>query len=171
MSIFATARRVATVGLLTFVGAAWAEESKISIGEIPKPVIEAVRRKFPACEMIQAQKETEDGKITYEIGLKDKGAMVDVAVTASGKIVEIEKVITPKDLPRAVMSSVEVKYPGATINKVEQIVEFEDDEEEISYEVSLTTKDKKSLELNLSPKGKIIEDEKEEHEGKGDKKD
>src|SRR6516164_2180155 len=82
------------------------DELKIPLGDLPKAVVDAVKAKFPAAELKEAAKETKDGKTTYEVILKDKGAGVDVAVSAEGKIAEIERALEPKDLPAKVRDAI-----------------------------------------------------------------
>lgn len=167
MKFALAAGSIVSLGLFALVTAAQAEETKIPLAEVPKAVLDAIKVKFPTAQLTQAEKETEDGETTYEVGLKDKGASIEVAVSTAGKILEIEKKIAAKDLPKAVIASVEAKHPGSTITKAEEIVEFEGTEEEKSYEVVVAIKGKKAVELTFSPSGKLLEEEEdEEHEGK-----
>src|SRR5262245_7668500 len=84
------------------VTAAFAAEEKIPVDKLPKAVADAVKAKFPGAELKGAEKEEEDGKTIYEVALVHKGVTYDVSATADGKIVEVEKLITAKDLPAAV---------------------------------------------------------------------
>src|SRR3954462_11452947 len=100
---------VAAVGLL--VSAARAGEEKVALDKLPRAVAEAVKARFPGATLSGAGKETEGGKAVYEVTIKDKGRNVDVTLTPDGKIVEIEKQIAAKDLPRAVSGALNAKYP------------------------------------------------------------
>ena len=153
------ARSMVALGLLALAGLAAADEDIIPLKDVPRAVLDAVKAKFPGVELTGASKETEDGRTTFEIVLKEKGRNVDVALTAAGKILEIETEVSPKDLPRAVASAIATKYPKVTIKKAEEIVEFEEGEEEKSFEVLLDTGAKKTLEVKLSPAGKILNTE------------
>ena len=90
--------------------------------DVPKAVLDSIKAKFPRAELTEATKETEDGKTTYEIALKDGGRAVELAATADGKITEIETTIDAKALPAQVTTALEAKYPIATIKKAEEIV-------------------------------------------------
>jgi len=147
------------LGLFALVSIVRADEEKIPLKDVPKAALDAVKAKFPGAELTGAEKETENGKTTYEVALKDKGQNVDVAVTAAGKILEIEKEIAAKDLPKAVSAALEAKYPKATIKKAEAITEFKEAGEEHAFEVVVVKTDKKSVEVKLSPQGKILEEE------------
>lgn len=136
-----------------------ADDEKVALKDLPTVVIDAVKKKFPAGELTGAEKETKDGKTTYEVALKNKGKNVDVALSALGKITEIETEVAQADLPKKVASTIEAKYPAATVKKAEEILEFKGEEETKKYEVVLTMEDKKTLEVVLSPEGKILEKE------------
>ena len=70
--------------------AAWAKEEEVPLEKLPKAVVDAVKAKFPGARLLEAYKETEDGKTTYEVGLEHKGQEIDVTLTPAGKIVEVE---------------------------------------------------------------------------------
>lgn len=153
---------VVALGLVGFVSAARADEEKLALKDVPKAVLDAVKAKFPAAELKEASKEVEEGKTTYEVSLEDKGKAVDVALTAEGKIVEIETEVAAGDLPKAVASAIAAKYPKATLKQAEEIVEFEGGKETRSFEILLVTVAKKTVEVELAPDGKIIEEEEED---------
>jgi hypothetical protein len=170
MNASKTVCAVALAGLLSAVSVSRADEEKVALTDVPKAVMDSVMKKFPVATAVGASKETEDGKTTFEVELKDKGKSVDVSLKPDGTILEIETEVAPKDLPAAVTAAVTAKYPGSKIEKAESIVEFEDGKEEKSYEVVVMTAAKKSVEVKVSPAGKVLEDEDEDDE-KEDKKD
>ena len=150
--------------LLAYVSPAGADEQKVPLKDVPKAVLLAVKAKFPDAELKEASKETEDGKTTYEVALKDKGKAVDVALTIEGKITEIETEIAVGDLPKAVSSAITANYPRANVKKAEQIIEFKQGTESKNYEVVLMTEAKKQIEVKLSPDGKILKMEDDEND-------
>jgi hypothetical protein len=150
--------------LLATVGTARAGEAKIDVKELPTGVLAAVRAKFPEGKLMGAAKEEEDRKMTYEVTLSDSGAKIDVAVSAKWKILEVEKTIDAKELPEAVAATIRTKYPTAKVSKAEQTIKYEEAEEETTYEVVLSTAGKKDVEVELSPKGKVLDDEGDEDE-------
>src|SRR3954447_75360 len=91
MMRIAVAGAVVWLGLLGLVSGARADEEKITLKDVPRAVLDAVKEKFPGAELTGAEKETEDGKTTNEVALQENGKNVDVALTAEGKIVEIER--------------------------------------------------------------------------------
>jgi hypothetical protein len=144
-----------SVALIALGATCRGDEQKIPLAELPKVVLDAVKAKFPAAELKEAAKETERGKTTFEVSLKDKGAAVDVIVSAEGKITEIERALDVKDLPTKVRSAINAKYPKSTVKKAEERIEFEDGEEERSHEVQLVTADGKTLEVVVDENGKV----------------
>jgi hypothetical protein len=146
-------------GLFAFISVVGAGEEKVPLKDVPKAVLDAVKAKFPMAELTEAVKETEEGKTIFEIALKDKGRKLDVSATAEGKITEIEQEIAAKDLPGAVSSALVAKYPKATIQKAERITQIDGAKESKNYEVVLVTEGKKTLEVKVSPDGKIFKEE------------
>ncbi len=151
---------VAAVGLLVLVTGARADEEKVPLDKVPKPVLNAVKARFPNAKVVHADKETENGKTMYEIAIKDKNQSIDVTVTADGKIAEIEKTIATTALPPTVTAALEKKYPKATLQKAEEVIKVTGGKEKLAYyEVVLVTAQKKKLEVEVAPDGKIVKEE------------
>ena len=153
---------------LAFGSAVWADEEKIPLDKLPAKVKEAIKAKFPDAELVSAEKDTEKGKVSYEVIIKNKGKELEVILTEDGKITALERVIDAKDLPKAVAEAFEKKYPKATIKKVEEVTKGE----KVSYELEITVGDKK-LEVTFDSEGKFLEEEdasKEKNEEKNEEK-
>ena len=174
-----------SLGLLATLGSVRADEQKIDVKDLPKTVLAAVKAKFPEGKVTGAAKEEEAGKVTYEVALEDNNTKIDVAVSAKGKILEVEKTIEEKQLPKAVAATLAAKYPKAKIKKAEEIVKYDEDEDgkkkakadeleenEKTFEVVLAVEGKGDVEVKLSPAGKILDhedddDDKDEKKEKG----
>jgi Putative beta-lactamase-inhibitor-like, PepSY-like len=164
---------ILSLGLLAAVGAVLrADEETIGLKDLPKAVRAAVKAKFPEGKLIKAAKEEDEGKTIYEVVVEEEDAKIDVAVSAKGKILEVERTIEPKELPKAVAATLKSKYPKAKIKKAERVVKYEEDEEEKFFEVLLASKGKEDVEVKLSAKGKILDDkdDEEDDDKKGKKK-
>jgi hypothetical protein len=152
-----------------------ADEEKLPLDKVPKPILEAVKKRFPKAEITGAAKETEDGKTEYEVSLKDGDTKYDVMFSAEGAMTLIEKQIPFKELPKAVTDAIQAKYPKATYKIAEEMTKVTDGKEELAcYEVLFETADKKFVEAEVAPDGKILktEDKKSDKEdGDDDKKD
>jgi hypothetical protein len=154
---------LAAAGVLAVTGlflSARADEEKVPLDKLPRAVVGAVKKRFPAAKMVAGSKETEEGKTLYEVGLENNGQKVDVTVTAEGQIQEIEQTVAGNDLPRPVAGALNGKYPGAKIQKAESITKVKGGDEKLeSYEVVLATASGKKVEVVLSPDGKITKTE------------
>jgi hypothetical protein len=139
------------------------KEEKVDLAKVPKPVLEAVKKKFPDAKMVGASTEKEGDKLVYEIEIKVNDKTIDVTVTPEGKIVTIEKEIDAKNVPRAVAEALEKKYPKATIKLVEEVSK---DDKIVKYEFQIVTADKKALEVSFDPSGKFLEEEVKKEEKK-----
>jgi hypothetical protein len=137
------------------------DEEKVALDKLPKAVVDAVKGKFPSAKLVGASKEKEDGKVVFEIAIKNGVQNIEVTVAPDGKIVSIEKEITAKDLPKAVAEALEKKYPKATIKKLEEIHK---DDKLIKYEALILTSEKKTLEVCFDPSGKFLTEEKKDNE-------
>lgn len=152
---------------LSALSPAWADdEEKVPLDKLPKAVVEAVKKKFPKAEMVEASKEKEDGNTVYEVEIREDGKTIDITLTLEGTMLGMEKEIAAKDLPKAVTETLESKYAKATIKKAEEVIKFKDGKENLEYyEVLLVTAEKKTMEIVLSPEGQI----KKTEEKKSDK--
>jgi uncharacterized membrane protein YkoI len=163
-------------GLLGAAPAAYSDEKKIEVSELPKVVVKAAKKAFPDAQIVGAAKETEDGETIYEVMMKLEGKSIDLAIDDEGEIEEIEREIEVEDLPRAVIKAARKKFPEGKIAKVEEV---SDEDDKVVYELAIEMKGGKTIEVVLSPNGKILKDEKEEEDDekgekakkKGDKED
>jgi uncharacterized membrane protein YkoI len=146
--------------VVTTVVAADNKDKKISLDKAPKAVQDAIKARFPDGEVTSVEKETEDGKVVYDIELKQKGRKYEMDILEDGTVIEIEKEIAAKDLPAAVSKALEAKYPKATIKEVMEVYKVKDKDEKLTeYEVTLETADKESKEVKVSLDGKSIKEE------------
>jgi uncharacterized membrane protein YkoI len=147
------------------------KEEKIAIDKLPKAVIEAVKKRFPDAKLESAEKETEGGKIVYEVELEQKDEELEVELTADGTILEIEQEISVKDVPKAVHDALMAKYPKSEFEKAEKVTKVKDGKDQPAvYEVEVETADDKEYEVTVSAEGKIIEVEEEDDDDKDDGK-
>lgn len=142
-----------------------ADEEKIALDQLPAKVKAAIKAKFPDAELISAEKEKEDGKTLYEVAIKHKGRTIEATVAEDGKIVEIEKEIATKDLPKVIVDALEKKYPKAAVTKAEEITA----DDKMKYEL-LITAGGKTLEVSFDAQGKFLKEEDKSNEKKEEKK-
>jgi hypothetical protein len=157
---------VCVVCLTTLALAGWswslaADEQEVPLDKLPGPVMETAKRRFPKAQLLHAAKESNGGKTEYEVTIKEKGKKIDLTLTAAGVLILIEKEIDRKDLPQAVLDTLEKKYPGAKYKTLEEVIRVKDGEETLDfYEAHLETADKKKVEAKVGPDGKFKGEEK-----------
>jgi len=130
------------------------KEEEIALEKVPKVVLTAIKKKFPDAKLQGAAKQTEDDQVSYEILIKHKGHEMYVVCEPDGKIVEIDREISPNELPKPVTEALKKKYPKSSIMSVGEVTE----DDEISYDV-LLKHGKKTLRVIFDPKGKVLEEE------------
>jgi uncharacterized membrane protein YkoI len=162
----------AVAGLLLLAAVAPAEDKdkkgagKVDLDKVPKKVLDAVKARFPGAEITSASKETADGKVVWDIELKQKGRKYEMDIQEDGTVLEVEKELVGKEVPKAVLKALRAKYPKATIQVVMEVNLVKGKKEVPDhYEVTLETADKKTLEVVVSLDGKIGKGE-----GEGKKK-
>src|SRR4051794_32883088 len=64
---------VGVVGLVALALGARADETEIKLDQVPKPVMDSAKAKFPGAKLTGASKETEDGKTVFEVSLTHNG--------------------------------------------------------------------------------------------------
>jgi hypothetical protein len=128
---------------------------KIKLEEAPQAVRDAIEGRFPGASVSTTERETEDGKVDYEIGLEHRGRNYEMHIQAGGAIMAIEKGIKLTDVPEAVLKAVKNKYPdgvlldGMEVNKVNGKKETLD-----HYLIAVKIGDRKK-EIPVSLDGKI----------------
>jgi hypothetical protein len=136
-----------------------ADEEKIPLEKVPKPVLDAVRARFKNCQLRSAEKETENGKTVFDVAIKCKGQNLEVTVTTEGKVVGYEREISARDLPAVVAKALKTRYPNAQWKTVEEVYKVDANHEKLeSYEIAVTTGNK-SLEVHITPEGKFTSSE------------
>jgi uncharacterized membrane protein YkoI len=143
-------------GATAFVAA---DEKPVEVKDLPKVVVDAVKKRFPAGEIKKAALESEDDETNYEIELVSEGKNVSVVVDDDGDVLEIETELAVADLPVAVTEAVAKKFPNTTVKSAELLIAIEDKEEERKYELQVAYADGTSFEIVAEPDGEIEEDE------------
>jgi hypothetical protein len=145
-----------TISAAVGIDLAYADEIAVPLDKLPKAVAEAVTKKYPKAEFVKAMKEEEDGKIGYEVTVKENGKSIDITLGSDGEIESLEKVIDLKELPKAVVDAIEKQYPKAAHKSAEALYEVEDGKEELEfYEVQLKTKEGEEIEVKVKSDGTI----------------
>jgi uncharacterized membrane protein YkoI len=79
------------LALLIYAPGSSLADEKIDVKNLPEKVVKAIQEKLPGAQLLSAEKETEDGKIEYEVKVRHDGKKYEVEVTEDGGIKEIER--------------------------------------------------------------------------------
>ena len=139
-------------------GFAAADEPK-NLDKIPKPVMESLNTKFPHAKIEKWTKETENGKVIYDLEFKQNGRKAEADIAEDGSIQNFEREFDAKKLPKAVVEAVEKRYPKSAMKEVLECTELKEKKEvHAGFEIVLETEAKKSVEVTVAKDGKILED-------------
>ena len=156
-------RNLALAAIVLVSAVALADEKPVKESDVPKPALEAVKKKYPKATAKHFAREEEKGKVVYEVTIDDEGKKIDVTLSPEGKILEEEETIPADALPAEVKSGLDAsKYKGWTIKKAERIV-LEEKDTEPQYEVKVVQSGGEGrAEVKLDKSGKILESEDDE---------
>jgi len=168
MKLLLSLAALAAIGLVSI---ARADDEPKDLDKIPKAVMDTLKGKFPGAKIRKWTKETENGKVVYDIEFTQKnGKKAEADIFENGTIENYEIEFDAKDLPKAVTEAVEKKYPKSKMKEVMEITEVKDGKESHGgFEIVLETAAKKDVEVTVSKEGKILEDSSEKKEEKKDK--
>ena len=150
----------AVVALLLLTMAATADDPAkkieiIKLEEAPKAVRDAIEGRFPGAKVSTTERETENGKVNFEVNLTHKGRKYEMHIQDDGTITAIEKEINLKDVPETVLTAVKNKYPDAIVQGGMEVSEVKDKKVTPDhYLIAVKIGDKKK-EIPVSRDGKI----------------
>lgn len=110
----------AIIGSLV-AGSAVSQEVKLKKKQVPGAVIAAFASAYPNATVRGYGRETENGKVYYEIESIEKHTTRDVLYNPDGTVAEIEEGIAVGDLPAEATETLHAKYPRAVITSAEKI--------------------------------------------------
>ena len=154
MSIFRVFTLV-TVSTLLLATMAVTQEKKIKRSDLPPAVEKTVAAESKGATIRGFAQEMEDGQLHYEAELMVNGHSKDVAMDATGAIVEVEEQVAIDSLPAAVKDGLQAKAGKGKLLKVESIVKHD---KLVAYEAQVVTDGKRS-EVQVGPDGKPLDHE------------
>ena len=128
-------------------GLAWDEE-EVSLDQVPAKVRATLLKLAGDAKITEVERETEGGITTYEAEWEVNGLEIEVELTASGEVIEIEKEVASADVPAAVRALATKKFPGGAKIEYERITVH-------VYEIEGMVGGKEK-ELIVSPAGRIL---------------
>jgi hypothetical protein len=147
--------------LLTLVpGSARTQEQLLALARVPKPVLAAVRSRFPEGKLRGAARETEEGRMTYEVTLTERGRSIDVTVNPQGALELIERQLLATELPPPVHQTLRAKYPHSSYRIIEEVITVAQGTETLSYyELLIAKADKTRVEVQIAADGRVLKEE------------
>jgi len=132
--------KLASAGVVGLCFAVFAadEPQKLAPKDVPAKIMQTVQARLPGAQVSSAEKETEDGKIVYDLEMTQNGLKYEMDIKDDGTLFEIEKEVkAPKP---AVTKAVMQKFPDAKISIVMEVNKVEGKKETAQhYEVTFTT--------------------------------
>jgi hypothetical protein len=151
---------LALLGLLMVPARSDEERQKVDLGSLPAAVREAADKAVPGAKWEKAFKETEKGKVIYEIKGDDaKGRDVEVEITADGKVLEVETEIAMSEVPEVVINALKAKLPKFKPEEVESVAK---EDKVVGYEFKGDDEKGKDIEVYVSADGKTVKVEEDE---------
>jgi hypothetical protein len=117
---------------------------------LPAAIDAAFKKAYPNATIKHVSKETEKGKLQYEVESMDGTQARDLVYRPDGTLVLYEELIPESAVPAAVISAIKAKYAKATISRCEKL--FQDGT--MNYEIVL--KGAGVSEVILTPAGKWV---------------
>lgn len=152
LKTFAYAAPALLVIDLAAIGFAEDQEQVIQCKKLPAAVRAAFEKTYPMATIKSCAKETERGKVAYEIASVDGNKRRDVLYYFSGKLIVVEETISIRNLPARVKQAVDRKFPEGAIVLAEKLTRGSS----ISYEFQIRHKGK-TVEIAFDPRGKEVE--------------
>lgn len=132
------------------------KEEKIPLDKVPRAVMEAINARFPGANVESVERETEAGKVVYDVELKHKSRKYEMDIHEDGTVVELEKEVAAEDVPEAVRKAVRAEFPRAKVREFMEVNRVKGkDETPIHYEVTLSINGKER-EVVVSLDGKVL---------------
>jgi uncharacterized membrane protein YkoI len=129
-----------------------ADMSKVPLDQLPKPILDAIKAKYPGAKLLGAGQEMREGKTLYAVSIDTKGQKTQVTLRPDGTLVATAKEIAVRDLPAAVERTVRSRYPREALSKAAQEIRGD----KTVYAVLLDTGTGTPYEVVLDPQGKIL---------------
>ncbi len=129
--------------------AAFAEEAKVNVQDLPAAVQTAVKAQTNGATILGASKEREHGLMTYEVETKLDGKGRDLTFDENGSLLEVEQEVNLDSIPRPAREAIQKKVAGRTIKKVESVTRGS----RTGYEADVKTPDGGNQEVAVNADG------------------
>jgi hypothetical protein len=142
---------------LAWLALAGQEDRTRSLSELPQAVLSILKSTFPDAEVKRIEKtgdaddDDDDRRFELELAARPDRRRIDLEITRSGELLEIDERVPASELPEGVRRALRKAFPGGEIVQAEKESEIE-----ITYRVQVTARDRKR-EVKLTRRGRIVE--------------
>ena len=106
---------------------------KVPLEEVPEPAVKHVKERFPKATIRFVDKE---GANRFEFAMKDGIRLLDVGITAEGKLLNVKEEIAEEKLP-AVIKTRSEEIPRAKIVEAEKVVAGDGEKAKVIFELAI----------------------------------
>jgi hypothetical protein len=138
--------------------------------DVPEKTLTALNKAYPNAQILTIEKEETKGQILYEFEIKEGEDEKDLIYLEDGSLYAIEEVISVNDLPSKVMNALKKAYPEGELDQAEKITRQSETEYEVVLEVE-ETDEEMEYEIVITSNGKVTSTEQIRDEDQGDEDD
>ncbi len=139
------------LGFFVMPTKSFAQEKEISKIQIPQNVLKVFHKTYPKAKIKGTGIETENGHKYFEIESVEGEKHIDLLITHSGKITEVEETIPTGELPSSALNNLKAKFKSFKIEKAEKVTNGK----KLTYELAIES-NHKDYEIVLNSTGKIM---------------
>lgn len=143
------------VAVFAIAGTGFSQEQSLKKKDVPKAILDQFQKSYPKATAKGYAKETEAGKVAYEIESVEGTTHRDISYSADGTVMAVEESMAYADVPEAIHTAVKKDYPKMTVARCEKIVEGA----ATHYEL-IVKSGRKKQELVYNADGALVEKEK-----------
>jgi hypothetical protein len=113
--------RIAATVLATLIVASAHAESRVPCNTLPAAVLQQAKIEAGEATIRGCVKDSENGKLNYEVETLKNGRSKDITLDASGSVMEVEQEVTAGSLPLAVSDAIAKAAHGGKVGKIESV--------------------------------------------------
>jgi uncharacterized membrane protein YkoI len=127
----------------------------VAMKDLPPAVQKAIQDQTRGAEIKGISKETEDGKLRYEVEIIVNGKHRDIAIDPKGVVIEVEDETPIANVPPAAKATMARKAVGGRIVLVETVTSGG---AIVAYEAEYIDKNGRKREVRVKPDGTEVQD-------------
>lgn len=134
------------------------QETDVPLDKLPTVVVDSIKKLYPKAELTKAAQIQTNGATEYHVTVKDLGRRIKLTVQPDGTIEKLKADTELKDLPKPVTATLEKKYPNSELKSAVSVYALETGKQKLKrYEIKIKDHEGKTIEVRITPDGKIKE--------------